>query len=318
MSIPNFLWLLEPGNFSLCRETGFLMELYTSYFLILTVILYSFVWFWKWHRCLSGKTFYSFTTNKYLELILEGAFIILPLYTVGWMIIDSVCHQAAMEYLRRHVSFEVDIIAHQWYWEYIYHFKDMGSFPIRGREQTESMYRNTINIYSLSKQINYTPWVDSLYEGYDKFILPKSTVVLLNFYSDDVIHSISIPQLIIKGDASPGRQNEAFLYGTKEGSYMGGCSELCGEKHSAMPIQIFICDEDFWSIWQQMHINKYIKEEDIKAVTQEQLLRMREKLREIDNQENQRDDVDDWTVEGLGTDNAKVIRKKENDSGDNK
>ena len=44
----------------------------------------------------------------------------------------------------------------------------------------------------------------------------------------------------VKLDAIPGRVNIGYLFPLKEGKYYGQCSELCGENHRFMPINVEI------------------------------------------------------------------------------
>jgi heme/copper-type cytochrome/quinol oxidase subunit 2 len=70
-------------------------------------------------------------------------------------------------------------------------------------------------------------------------ILPIHTRVLLEIFSEDVIHSWAVPSLGVKVDAVPGRINLALLYMTRPGFYYGQCSELCGVNHAFMPIVVY-------------------------------------------------------------------------------
>jgi len=54
----------------------------------------------------------------------------------------------------------------------------------------------------------------------------------------DVLHSLGIPSLGVKLDASPGRIRIAVLECSFPGVFIGSCYELCGRGHRAMPIHI--------------------------------------------------------------------------------
>ena len=45
-----------------------------------------------------------------------------------------------------------------------------------------------------------------------------------------------MPSLGVKIDAVPGRLNQTSFIASREGSFYGQCSEICGQAHSAMPI----------------------------------------------------------------------------------
>ncbi len=69
-------------------------------------------------------------------------------------------------------------------------------------------------------------------------VLPINTSIRLLISSNDVIHSFAIPSLGLKMDALPGRLNSLGFVINRESTYFGGCSELCGALHHAMPIGI--------------------------------------------------------------------------------
>jgi heme/copper-type cytochrome/quinol oxidase subunit 2 len=56
--------------------------------------------------------------------------------------------------------------------------------------------------------------------------------------SADVIHSFSLPKFGLKVDAVPGRIKESFSFPLYLGKFFGQCSEICGAKHSFMPISV--------------------------------------------------------------------------------
>jgi len=54
----------------------------------------------------------------------------------------------------------------------------------------------------------------------------------------DVLHSLGLPRLGVKLDASPGRIRTTIIKTFSPGVYLGSCYELCGRGHRAMPIHI--------------------------------------------------------------------------------
>jgi cytochrome c oxidase subunit II len=54
----------------------------------------------------------------------------------------------------------------------------------------------------------------------------------------DVLHSLGIPRLGIKLDASPGRIRITVLETSLPGVFLGSCYELCGRGHRAMPLHL--------------------------------------------------------------------------------
>lgn len=72
----------------------------------------------------------------------------------------------------------------------------------------------------------------------NSLILPIHTNIRFLVTSNDVIHSFAVPSLGLKCDAIPGRLNSTGVIITRESTYYGQCSELCGVLHGFMPIEI--------------------------------------------------------------------------------
>ncbi len=71
-----------------------------------------------------------------------------------------------------------------------------------------------------------------------QLVLPTDTRIRFTETSPDVIHSFFVPAFLFKQDVVPGRANTFEITITKEGTYIGRCAELCGEKHSAMNFSV--------------------------------------------------------------------------------
>jgi cytochrome c oxidase subunit 2 len=68
--------------------------------------------------------------------------------------------------------------------------------------------------------------------------IPIGTRVNLVGTTDDVIHSIWVPQLNRKVDLIPGRTNRILLEADRPGRYRGQCSEFCGLQHAHMAVEV--------------------------------------------------------------------------------
>lgn len=105
----------------------------------------------------------------------------------------------------------VNVIGHQWYWEFCY--------PANGTCYN-STYDATTNTVT----------------GGALWAAPGS-VIQINVTGADVVHSLNIPQLGVRIDAIPGRTNDfAFTVpnaaaGTE---YLIQCTEFCGTYHGTM------------------------------------------------------------------------------------
>nr|YP_001837113.1 cytochrome c oxidase subunit II [Walchia hayashii]BAG24169.1 cytochrome oxidase subunit 2 [Walchia hayashii] len=112
-------------------------------------------------------------------------------------------------------SMTMKITGHQWYWSYEYSDIKKISFD---------SFMTTKNPRNLMTS-NHT-------------ILPTKSPIRFLITSTDVIHSWAMPSMGMKMDAMPGRMNQFSSTISRSGMYSGQCSEICGMKHSFMPITI--------------------------------------------------------------------------------
>ena len=88
-----------------------------------------------------------------------------------------------------------------------------------------------------------------LLETTEHVLVPVNTLVRLLVVGQDVIHAWAIPAFGVKIDAVPGRTNEAWFIATREGTYFGQCSELCGQGHGYMPITVEVVSRARYDAW---------------------------------------------------------------------
>ncbi len=105
----------------------------------------------------------------------------------------------------------VEAVGHQWWWEFYY------------------------------PQYNITT-ADSLHA-------PVNTVVNVDLYSNNVIHSFWIPALTGKTDDIPGHDNTKWFEANKTGVYYGECAEYCGAQHAHMAFNAVIDTRDDFNTW---------------------------------------------------------------------
>ena len=126
----------------------------------------------------------------------------------------------------------IKAIGHQWYWSYEY--PDHGDFTFDAVMLTD----------------------DELKEGQPRLlatdnmvVLPVDTRIRLLVTADDVLHNFALPAFGIKMDANPGKINETWVQITREGTYYGQCSEICGTGHSYMPISVKAVSKAAFDEW---------------------------------------------------------------------
>ena len=88
----------------------------------------------------------------------------------------------------------------------------------------------------------------------NEMVVPVNKVVRIQTTGSDVIHSFAVPAFGIKIDSVPGRLNETWFKATKEGTYYGQCSELCGKDHAFMPIVVRVVKDQEYDAWKKKQV----------------------------------------------------------------
>ena len=80
-------------------------------------------------------------------------------------------------------------------------------------------------------------------------VLPAGAEVELVTTSEDVIHSVWVPELGGKVDATPGHATTGWLQSGPPGHHVGLCAEYCGIGHPAMPFEVEVMPPDAFLRW---------------------------------------------------------------------
>ncbi|WP_226006546.1 cytochrome c oxidase subunit II [Natrinema salinisoli] len=83
----------------------------------------------------------------------------------------------------------------------------------------------------------------------NEIVIPADRNVTVWLTSDDVIHSLFVPDLAIKQDAFPGRYTRARTIVSEPGRYNAVCAEFCGAGHSRMDATIVVVEPDTYDQW---------------------------------------------------------------------
>lgn len=129
----------------------------------------------------------------------------------------------------------VKATGYSWYWGYEYPADQGGGFKFDSNMITEEKDRK--------------PDQPRLLGADNALVVPVGKTVKVQVTSADVIHAFAMPSFGIKVDAIPGRLNETWFRAEKEGVYYGQCSELCGNGHPYMPIEIRVVSEQQYAAW---------------------------------------------------------------------
>ena len=123
----------------------------------------------------------------------------------------------------------VKVTGNQWYWNYEY-----SDYVDINRNEN-----NSINFDSFLVPDEDLELGDPRLLTVDNYlILPSNTSIRFLVTANDVLHSFAVPSLGIKSDAIPGRLNSIGVTITRNSTFYGQCSELCGILHGFMPIGI--------------------------------------------------------------------------------
>lgn len=87
------------------------------------------------------------------------------------------------------------------------------------------------------------------YQTENRLRVPVNKVVVMMLESEDVIHSLFLPNLRFKQDMLPGRTIPGWFEATKPGEYDIACAELCGFGHTTMAGKLLVLDDAAWQEW---------------------------------------------------------------------
>ena len=120
---------------------------------------------------------------------------------------------------------------YQWGWTYSY--PDFGDFEYSSNMLPEEQTSKELYRFEVDNRV----------------VVPVGETVRVTTTARDVIHSWALPAFAVKIDAVPGRINETWFRAEREGVYYGQCSEICGIKHSFMPIAVEVVSRPAFEAW---------------------------------------------------------------------
>lgn len=107
----------------------------------------------------------------------------------------------------------VDIVGHQWWWEYRYTDPELG--------------------FTTANELH----------------IPTGRDVAIKLTAVDVIHSFWIPAIAGKQDVIPGRVNTLKIKADREGTFLGQCAEYCGLSHANMRLRVMAESPEKFAQW---------------------------------------------------------------------
>jgi cytochrome c oxidase subunit 2 len=109
----------------------------------------------------------------------------------------------------------IEVVGHQWWWEVTY-----ADTSPHGR-------------FSTANEIH----------------VPVGRPVLFKLTSQDVIHSLWVPNLAGKKDLTPGYTQTLWFQADTPGVYRGQCTEFCGHQHAKMGLLVIAEPPDQYAAW---------------------------------------------------------------------
>lgn len=169
------------------------------------------------------------THNTFIEII----WTVIPVLILVVIAVPSISLLARQFEPAPEDALTVKVTGYQWYWGYSY--PDNGDFEVISNMMSEEDAAARGEPHQLAAD--------------NRMVIPVGKPVKLLITAADVIHSFAIPSAWFKLDAVPGRINEKVLQIDREGVYYGQCSELCGARHSFMPITVEVLSEEKFNNW---------------------------------------------------------------------
>lgn len=164
------------------------------------------VWTVIFHRKRSDRMPQQVRYNLPIEIL----YTVVPFIMVSVLFYFTVREGSNLRNTPEHPKMTVDVTGFQWSWKF--HYEQSG-VNITGVPVEKPGQKPTL-------------------------VLPKGVPVRFNLYSSDVVHSFWVPAFLFKRDVVPGHPNHFAVTPTKEGTYEGRCSELCGTYHSRMLFRV--------------------------------------------------------------------------------
>ena len=96
--------------------------------------------------------------------------------------------------------------------------------------------------------------VSETFETANEIHVPVGRPVVVKLASDDVIHSLWVPNLAGKRDLVPGRSATLAFQADQPGLYRGQCAEFCGFQHAFMAFEVHAQPQAEYDAWRQQQL----------------------------------------------------------------
>ncbi|HEY3728857.1 MAG TPA: cytochrome c oxidase subunit II [Solirubrobacteraceae bacterium] len=89
--------------------------------------------------------------------------------------------------------------------------------------------------------------------GHQPLVVPINEAIRFRLASQDVIHSLWIPELRFKRALIPGATENVTLTFTRAGTFPGQCAEFCGLRHADMVFTVRALSPGAFADWARAH-----------------------------------------------------------------
>lgn len=203
---------------------NFLLPIIVAISVLVLVLL---VWVMIRYNRRVNPTPKKFTHNMTVEVIWTIVPVLI-LVAIAWRSFPLLFHEEQIP----PAEVTLKVTGNSWFWSYEYPDYDV------------SIVSNLLP--EEEAQATGQPW---LLATNNPLYVPVGENVRVLVTSNDVIHSFAVPQFGVKEDAIQGRVNETWFNIEREGVYYGQCSELCGQDHAFMPIEIHAVSRAEFEQW---------------------------------------------------------------------
>lgn len=147
----------------------------------------------------------------------EVAYLVVPALALGWLVTGALRTQDEVVSVEGEADVVVEVIAFRWQWQFTYEGEDV---TVQG---------TTTDVPEL--------------------VLPAPATIEFIGTSQDVVHSLWVPDFLFKQDMVPGRTNSFQVDTLGPGEHMGYCAEFCGVDHSQMSFRVRTVPPDEFAAW---------------------------------------------------------------------
>ena len=147
--------------------------------------------------------------DRSLALVIGGG-VVLPVLVLPVVFVLTARTMAQSSDRQRAARMQIEVVGHRWWWEVRY--------------PDGAVTANEIHI-------------------------PTGEPVRVALRSDDINHSLWVPELQGKTDLVPGYTNVMWLEARRPGVYRGQCAEFCGVQHAHMAFVVVADSPDRFAAW---------------------------------------------------------------------